>query len=206
GTITLLNGHGDGTFDPAQNINAFSAPVYVAAGDFNHDGFDDFAVANSYSATSMSVVMNKGDGTYAPPVTYLIAQTGYEIEVADFNNDGNEDFAVRGATQYQVEYGKGDGTFYQAQNFTTPGGQFEKGSQHGDFNGDGAIDLAYVSNAGATVVINANDTAALLAGAVAFRVSTPATTTSGSVLPMTVTALDAQGNPATGFPGPVFVT
>jgi FG-GAP-like repeat len=182
------------------------APVYLAAGDFNHDGFEDFAVANSYAATSMSVILNNGDGTYAPPHLYPIAETGYEIEVADFNNDGNLDFAVRGATQYQIEYGKGDGTFFQSQNFATPAGQFEKGSQHGDFNGDGAIDLAYVSSAGVTVVMNANNSVSNLAGAVGFKVTAPASTTSGSALPMTVTAVDAAGNPATGFLGTVFVT
>ena len=206
GTITLLKGHGDGTFDPEININANSAPVYLAAGDFNHDGFADFAVANSYAATSMSVILNIGDGTYAPPTLYAIAETGYEIEVADFNNDGFQDFAVRGASQYQIEYGKGDGTFFTSQNFATPIGQFEHGSQHGDFNGDGAVDLAYVSGAGVTVVMNANDSASNLAGAVAFNVTTPASTTSGSALPMTVTAVDAAGNPATGFRGTVFIT
>lgn len=206
GTITLLKGHGDGTFDPAVNIYAYSAPVYLAAGDFNGDGFDDFAVANSYAATSMSVVLNNGDGTYAAPTTYNIAQTGYEIEVADFNNDGYQDFAVRGASQYQIGYGKGDGTFYASQNFATPIGQFEKGSQHGDFNGDGAIDLAYVSSAGVTVVMNANDSVTNLAGAVGFNVTAPSTTTSGSALPMTVTVVDSTGNPATGFLGTVFIT
>lgn len=206
GTITLLKGHGDGTFDPALNINANSAPVYLADGDFNHDGFDDFAVANSYAATSMSVILNNGDGTYAPPHLYPIAETGYEIEVADFNNDGFQDFAVRGASQYQIEYGKGDGTFFSSQNFATPIGQFEKGSQHGDFNGDGAIDLAYVSSAGVTVVMNANDSAANLAGAVSFKLTAAPSITSGSALPMTVTAVDAAGNPATGFLGTLFIT
>lgn len=206
GTITLLKGRGDGTFDPEININANSAPVYVAAGDFNNDGNIDFAVANSYSATSMSVILNNGNGTYAPPTLYPIAETGYEIEVADFNNDGIQDFAVRGGSQYQIEYGRGDGTFFSAQNFATPMGQFEKGSQHGDFNGDGALDLAYVSSAGVTVVLNANDSVSNLAGAVGFKVWMPASTTSGSAMPMTVTAVDANGNPATGFLGTVFIT
>ncbi|HEX3150085.1 MAG TPA: VCBS repeat-containing protein [Gemmataceae bacterium] len=192
GTITLLKGRGDDSFDPAINIAAYSAPVYLAAGDFNNDGYVDFAVANSYAATSMSIVMNNGDGTYAPPATYNIAQTGYEIEVADFNNDGYQDYAVRGVTQYQVGYGKGDGSFYAAQNFATPSGQFEKGSQHADFNGDGAIDLAYISSAGLTVVMNANDSAANLAGAVGFQVSTPASTTSGSAMPMTIDCLQVE--------------
>ncbi|MDB5391778.1 MAG: hypothetical protein JWM11_7424, partial [Planctomycetaceae bacterium] len=154
-----------------------------------------------------SVILNNGDGTYAPPHLYPISETGYEIEVADFNNDGFQDFAVRGASQYQVEYGKGDGTFFAAQNFATPIGQFERGSQHGDFNGDGAIDLAYVnSGGGVTVVMNANDSVANLAGAVAFNATLPASTTSGSALPITLTAVDANGNPATGFLDTVFIT
>jgi len=61
--ITSFKGHGDGNVRSEMNINANSAPVYLADGDFNHDGFDDFAVANSYSATSMSVILNNGDGT-----------------------------------------------------------------------------------------------------------------------------------------------
>lgn len=206
GNIVLAKGHGDGFFSPPVNVYAFSAPVYVADGDFNHDGFDDFAVANSYAATSMSVILNNGDGTYQQPVTYAIPETGYEIEVADLNNDGFQDFAVRGVNLYMVEYGRGDGSFYASLNFPTPMGQFEKGSVHGDFNGDGAIDLAYVSGEGLTVVMNANDSTTSLGSAVAFQVSTPATSTSGSAMPMTITALDANGNVATGFLGTVFVT
>jgi hypothetical protein len=205
GTISVLKGRGDGSFDPVQSYPAFSAPVYLGQGDFNHDGYIDFAVPNSYSATSMSVIMNNGDGTYAPPHTYGIAQTGYEIEVADFNNDGNQDFAVRGASQYMVSLGKGDGTFYPSVSYATPTGKFESGT-HGDFNGDGAVDLAYPTGTGVVVVSNDNADAQNLAGAVTFRVDAPATTTSKSVLPMTITAVDANGNVATGFRGVVYIS
>jgi FG-GAP-like repeat len=205
GTITLLNGHGDGTFAPAANVYAFSAPVYLGVGDFNHDGYDDFAVTNSYAASSMSVVMNNGDGTYAPPRTYNIPETGYEIQVGDFDNDGNDDFAVRGASEYMVELGVGDGTFLPVVNYATPSGRFEMGT-HGDFNGDGAIDFAYPSTGGVTVMMNANDTVTNLAGAVGFNVTTPASTTSGSLLPMTVTIVDANGNAVPDFLGTVYIT
>ena len=205
GTISVLRGHGDGTFDPASSYYAFSAPVYLGQGDFNHDGYLDFAVPNSYSATSMSIILNNGDGTYAQPHTYGISATGYEIEVADFNNDGNDDFAVRSGGLYMVSHGKGDGTFYPSVNFATPAGRFMAGT-HGDFNGDGAVDLAYPTSTGVTVVANDNADMQNLAGAVTFRVSAPATTTSGSVLPMTVTALDAAGNVATGFRSVVFIS
>jgi uncharacterized membrane protein YgcG len=205
GTVSVLRGRGDGSFGPAASYYAFSAPVYLAAGDFNNDGYTDFACPNSYAATSMSVLLNNGDGTYAPPHTYGIAQTGYEIEVADFNGDGNDDYAVRGASLYMVHVGKGDGTFYAEQTFPTPAGRFEAGT-HGDFNGDGAVDFAYPGGGGVTVVTNDHADAANLAGAVTFRVAAPATTTSGSVLPMTVTAVDAAGQVVPAFRGTVYIS
>lgn len=205
GTITILHGHGDGTFDPAKSVYAYSAPVYVGSGDFNHDGYDDFAVANSYAATSMSVIMNNGDGTYAAPHTYSIGETGYEIQVEDFDHDGNDDFAVRGATKYMVQLGVGDGTFLPAVNYDVPTGRFEMGT-HGDFNGDGAVDFAYPSTSGVTVMLNADDNTTNLAGAVGFTASMPTTTTSGSQVPMTVTVVDADGNPVPQFLGTVYIT
>jgi hypothetical protein len=206
GTISVLHGHGDGTFDAPVSYDAFSAPVYLAEGDFNHDGWEDFVVPNSYAQTSMSVILSDGHGGFLAPHTYGIAETGAEIEVADFNNDGNDDFAIRGANEYMVHYGKGDGTFYPEVLYPTLGGQFEKGTQ-GDFNGDGATDLAYPNfNGGVTVVANDNRDVLDRAGAVAVGISAPATTTSGSVLPMTITALDANGNVATGFLGTVYIS
>lgn len=172
---------------------------------YNEDGYDDFAVPNSYSATSMSVILNNGDGTYGAPHTYGIAQTGYEIEVEDFNSDGHDDFAVRGGSSYMVSLGKGDGTFYPSVNYPTPNGGFEAGT-HGDFNGDGAIDLAYPSGSSVVVLTNDNADSQNLAGAVSFRVSAPATTTSGSVLPMTIEAVDSNGNIATGYRGTAYIS
>src|SRR5262249_48653121 len=142
---------------------------------------------------------------YAPPHTYGIAQTGEEIEVADFNHDGNDDFAVRGSTEYEVHLGKGDGTFYPEVTYPASGGWFYHGAQ-GDFNGDGAGDLAYPTVGGVVVVSNDNADGQNLAGAVTFQVTAPATTTSGSVLPMTITAVDASGNVATGFRGTVYIS
>src|SRR5262249_49838662 len=101
---------------------------------------------------------------------------------------------------------KGDGTFYPEVTYQTPGGRWESGA-HGDFNGDGALDLAYPNIAGGvTVVANDNADAQNLAGAVTFAVTAPATTNSGSVLPMTISAVDANGNVATGFRGTVYIS
>ncbi|MDB5306227.1 MAG: hypothetical protein JWO38_429 [Gemmataceae bacterium] len=205
GTISVVKGHGDGTFDPAVSYDAFSAPVYLAEGDFNHDGYEDFVVPNSYVQTSASVILSDGHGGYQAPHTYGIAETGFDVEVGDFNHDGNLDFEIRGGNEIMVHLGKGDGTFFPEVDYQTPGGRNQMGAA-GDFNGDGATDLAYPNlTGGVTVLQNDNADAQNLAGAVTFRVTAPATTTSGSVLPMTITAVDASGTIATGFRGTVFL-
>src|SRR5262245_8485475 len=41
GTLALLFGRGDGTFQPAVTVPAGRSPLDVAVGDFNNDGLDD---------------------------------------------------------------------------------------------------------------------------------------------------------------------
>src|SRR5205807_5231773 len=70
----------------------------------------------------------------------------------------------------------------------------------GDFNGDGSPDIVSTTNTGSvSVLMNLNNNPTLLAGAVTFTVSTPATSTAGAAVPVTVTAVDAGGNPVTGL-------
>ena len=73
GTATL------GTGTPAQTLVAATgsplttgtAPYAVATGDFNGDGFTDFAVEN-YNSGTVSVFLGNGDGTFKPQVTYSV--------------------------------------------------------------------------------------------------------------------------------------
>jgi len=81
------------------NKAEFSAavnPVSVAAGDFNHDGRIDLAVANrdcpnnNCGTASVSILMGKPDGIFEPPADYLIGGTSIDLAVitVDFNGDG----------------------------------------------------------------------------------------------------------------------
>ena len=204
GTVTILRGHGDGTFDPAASYYAYSAPVDLETGDFNGDGYPDLACPNSYAADAMSVLINNGDGTFAPPRTYAIPYSAFDIEVADFNGDGKVDLAEHGGIGYEVQFGKGDGTFYPTVSSAAPYGPSQMGAV-GDFNGDGAADIAAPTAGGAvSVLLNAADDRANVAGAVGFRVTMPAAVSANSALPVTVTAVDAGGNPATGFLGTAY--
>ena len=65
-TVSVLLGHGDGTFEAPRNFAVGDSPVSVAVGDFNGDGVPDLAVANAGS-NDVSVLLGTDDGTFLPP-------------------------------------------------------------------------------------------------------------------------------------------
>src|SRR6266699_1255197 len=65
GTVSVLLGRGDGTFQTAVNYAAGYQPSSVALGDFNGDGKTDLAIANNvFSNSTVSVLLGKGDGSF----------------------------------------------------------------------------------------------------------------------------------------------
>ena len=118
----VLKGHGDGTFDPAAATSfVCSAPVYLAVGDFNHDGYDDFAVANSYAGTSMSVILNNGERHLRPPAHLRASpRPATRSRSATSTTTATRTSPSAAATSTWSQYGKGDGTFYPAQNLPDP--------------------------------------------------------------------------------------
>ena len=158
GTVSVLLGNGDGTFQPPVNYAVGSGPAAVAVGDFNGDGKPDLAVANSGSNT-VSILLGNGDGTFQAAVNYTVTNGPAFMAVGDFNGDGKLDVLVdgsltpvNGSIQYvSVLLGNGDGTFQPAVNSQT--GSYSTGAYDGytqllssfvavgDFNGDGKLDL-----------------------------------------------------------------
>ncbi len=127
------------------------APIFVAAADFNHDGYLDLAVANTAlgSGGSVSILLGNGDGTFQSAVFLGGGNYPRSIAVADFNNDGNLDLAVANESPSRggsvtVFLGHGDGTF-QAPSFMMAGA-YPASVVAADFNGDGRVDLAVANS------------------------------------------------------------
>jgi hypothetical protein len=93
GSVGVLLGNGDGTFQPAlQTVTPEPISPYPGAmvlADFNGDGRLDVA-----SGAGDFLLLGNGDGTFQP---YLIlGATGSGIAIGDFNRDGKPDLAVGG--------------------------------------------------------------------------------------------------------------
>jgi hypothetical protein len=117
------------------------APGSVVAGDFNHDGNPDFAVAGvGGGPLEVQVYLGNGDGTFAPPVAYDIGSAVAPIVAGDVNNDGNVDLVVANLTNsVDVLFGNGDGTFQGPVNYPVAGAV--AGLALGDFNGTDNLDI-----------------------------------------------------------------
>jgi membrane-bound inhibitor of C-type lysozyme len=69
GSVGVLLGNGDGTFQPQQTFSGGSGPLSVAISDVNSDGRADLLVANSISrGGQLSILLGNSDGSFTGQV------------------------------------------------------------------------------------------------------------------------------------------
>jgi hypothetical protein len=156
GTVSILLGNGDGTFQAAQNYGAGIRPASVAVGDFNGDGILDLAVANrgiypDFANSSVSILLGNGDGTFQTAQSYAIGYAPTSVAVADFNGDGIPDLALATHLGATILLGNGGGTFQALVSY--PAGSDPSSVVVADFNGDGIADLAVANSTADTISI-----------------------------------------------------
>src|SRR5438876_5132045 len=140
GTVGVLLGNGDGTFQAAVSYGSGgSGPVSLAVGDVNGDGKPDLLVANqcsnrnnSNSCTGLlTVLLGSGDGKFQAAVSYASGGASpSSIVLADINGDEKPDVLISNqcarldgdcAGNISVLLGKSDGSFPAAINYGSGG-------------------------------------------------------------------------------------
>ena len=163
-SVFVALGNGDGTFRQPQFLRFQDVPTSVTVADLTGDGILDLVVttrsAQFAPSNSVFVLLGNGDGTFQAPVGYAVPGPSFAAVVADFNGDGIPDIAVEGGDKVNALPGNGDGTFGPRTSYLVGVVAGLSGSMTaGDFNGEGALDLAMANsfNGAVTVVLNRND-------------------------------------------------
>ena len=163
GTVSVLLGNGDGTFQPRQVFAEGLFPLSVAVADFNGDHNPDLVIANPcgtdgtcVSQGSVGIMLGNGDGTFQPVVNY--PATGYgtaRVQVGRLNHDSHPDIVALNVqnSDITVLLGNGDGTFQPGTDYVV--GLTPIWVAVGDFNRDRAPDLAVADQ-------NSNEVSVLL--------------------------------------------
>jgi Bacterial Ig-like domain (group 3)/FG-GAP-like repeat len=141
GSMGILQTYNMGNFTSTSGpmLELPNQPSYACAGDFNRDGYSDYAVLDG---NEVDIYLNKHDGTYNGPVSYKLGVNPRYIMTRDVNHDGRLDLiaANHDSNDISLLLGKGDGTFAAAVNY--PAGTNPAVVTTGDFNRDGKIDIA----------------------------------------------------------------
>ncbi len=167
-TLTILVNQGSGTFltsagSPialgASRANAPAVAPSITSAVLTTSGFHDLLVTDPTSNT-VQVLLSNGDDTFtsATGSPISVGQQPSAILTGDFNGDGNQDFVVTNFTDntFSLFLGNGDGTFKQATGspFALPNAVAGPiALTASDFNSDGNLDLAIVTQTTSDVSI-----------------------------------------------------
>jgi uncharacterized repeat protein (TIGR01451 family) len=144
GSLFILIGNGDGTFQTTLENTLSGHPSALAVADFDQDGKPDLAVGNAVGISPsghVSILLGNGDGTFRAGVER--AADPQVVATGDFNGDGNPDlFMFAASSGKSILLGKGNGDFQAPVPIAALIGGDLTSLVVGDLNGDGSDDLA----------------------------------------------------------------
>jgi hypothetical protein len=205
-TILLNQGPGTGNFvaastlpiqlGPPRTTAPTRAPA-IASAALTSSGFHDLLITDP-TTNEVIVLLSNGDGTFtaATGSPISVGKEPSAIVTADFNADGNPDFAVTNFTDSTVSLFNGDGKGRFTQATTSPitlptASPNPVGMVEGDFNADGIMDLAILTN---TAPAAAGNVVVLLGGAnETFTPAGTATTVGKGPVAIAAADLNADG-------------
>ncbi len=150
GTVSILLGNGDGTFQAADDYTVGPNPTELGSGLFDAGTELDLLVASKGPSLTGALHLLKGnaDGSFQEPVPLITNKNVLAVKSAHLNGDAHLDFVAVVETSLftwdvQVFPGIGDGTFGPPVTLTRPADYFpsERSLLAGDFDADGIMDI-----------------------------------------------------------------
>jgi hypothetical protein len=199
--VTVLPGNGDGAFGTPNSYSVPSAsmgPTWVAVGDFNGDTAPDLVVADG----GLAILVNQPDATHLGVTAPKSAKAGQAVSVT---------------VQALSNFNTVDPTFLGTLHFTSTDPQAQLPADHVFTTADHGVHTfthgVTLKTAGKKTLTAQDVGVASIVGSVRVTVNpgpathlgviAPASVTAGVAFTLTVTALDAYGNTATGYRGTV---
>src|SRR5262249_8461082 len=121
GTVNVVFGNGDGTFQAVRSYSVGRGAAFVAATDLDGDGSLDLIIANKESHDA-SVLLGRADGSFGPARHYPVGNHPVAVVAEDFDGDGAPDLAVANANlrgTATVVRGAGAGAFHALPRYLT---------------------------------------------------------------------------------------
>lgn len=146
GTVSILIGQGDGSFQPPVHYGGGAGPVAVVVADFNSDGQPDLAVGaigqSDFSGGSVSIRLGRGDGTFGDARGFRAGKHLLSLALVDLHNDGKPGLLAGTRGGAVLLKSQGDGTFENEVLLTPLGGI----TTAADVDLDGRPDLVVATN------------------------------------------------------------
>lgn len=188
-SVNLYPGDGTGDFSSATTFAVGVQSWAALSADLNRDGKADVALGTT---GGLHIIFGNGAGGFSPGPSYNQTYGAADVDAAwagtDFNGDGILDLSLAtpsvggDSSEILVYLGDGTGHFTQVVVRTVLGQAFA--TEVGDFNGDLALDIAYINGSHRTVGILFGDGAGSFADEIRFPV--------GPNFPRRFVALDAD--------------
>ncbi|MFQ5665160.1 MAG: FG-GAP repeat domain-containing protein [Candidatus Binatia bacterium] len=126
--VSVLLGHGDGTFGAPETLPVGIEPTGLALADLNGDGFLDAVTAN-FASNDLSLLLGLGNGTFAPERRLPAGDGPRGVAIRDLNGDGRPDLVAANSASDDVsvllaeggpEAGSNGGCQLRERNSETP--------------------------------------------------------------------------------------
>ena len=161
--LAILRNDGLGNFEVPELLaptdGVLDRPVIL---DLDGDDDQDIVFAQSFGP-EVVVLMNLGGGSFASPVSYGAAPPDayfVHLSVGDVDGDEDPDLVIGrslSSTQPSLYRNHGDGTFDPPQAIVVEDVYDFAGNDLGDMDGDGDLDLVFVSDRSSWVIALRND-------------------------------------------------